>query len=50
MARTDIALRGFENRVHITVTVTTEFKVRLWIATQMLRLAARILQATIEIR
>ena len=50
MARADIELRSLEHRVEISVTVTSEFKARRWIAEKLIQLAAWVLQANIEIK
>ena len=45
----NIELNHFDNRLNITVKVSREFRLRMWLAKHLLLLAARIARANIEI-
>ena len=49
MAAADIAIRSLERKVTVRVTVTREFRARLWIATQLIRLAGWFIQAEVKV-
>lgn len=51
MAKANLALRKLSNRhtLHIKIKVTKEFKIRTWVATQLLTLTALILGCGIDI-
>ena len=50
MARNDVVFRNFDGRMKVNVTIASEFVVRLWIAKQLLQLAAWVIGARIEIK
>ena len=49
MAKAEWAIRDVERRIAFKVTITSVFKVRVWAAIQLLKLAARVINASIEI-
>mgnify|MGYP001605636406 CR=1 FL=1 len=47
--KSEVALRKMEN-VTLTVTITREFRLRIWLALLFIRLAGKILGANVEVK